>query len=63
PEAAAKAILRGVRRNARRVLIGRDAYAIDFVQRLLPSGYQFLVEKLGGRLTTSRRLPPRTGAE
>ena len=52
PEAAAKTILRGVRRNARRVLIGRDAYAIDFVQRLLPTGYQFLVEKFGRRLTS-----------
>ena len=51
-EAAAKTILRGVRRNARRVLIGRDAYAIDVVQRLLPTGYQFLVEKFGRRLTS-----------
>jgi len=43
-ESAARKILRGVRRNARRVLIGRDAYAIDLVQRLLPARYQALVE-------------------
>ena len=39
-EAAAAKILRGVRRNARRVLIGPDAYAIDWFQRLLPTAYQ-----------------------
>jgi NAD(P)-dependent dehydrogenase (short-subunit alcohol dehydrogenase family) len=43
PEAAARAILRGVKRNARRVLIGPDARAIDALQRLLPTGYQRLV--------------------
>jgi hypothetical protein len=32
-----------VRRNARRVLIGPDAYAIDTMQRLLPTAYQRLV--------------------
>ncbi len=43
PEAAAAAIVRGVRRNARRVLIGVDAYAIDRLQRWLPTGYQRVV--------------------
>ena len=43
PEAAARTILRGVKRNARRVLIGPDAHAIDALQRLLPTGYQRLV--------------------
>ena len=43
PEAAARAILRGVKRNARRVLIGFDAYAIAALQRLLPTSYQALV--------------------
>jgi len=46
PEAAARAILRGVRRNSRRVLIGVDARAIDLMQRLLPTSYQFIVAKL-----------------
>jgi short-subunit dehydrogenase len=40
---AAETILRGVRRNARRVLIGKDAHAIDIVQRLLPARYQWIV--------------------
>jgi NAD(P)-dependent dehydrogenase (short-subunit alcohol dehydrogenase family) len=43
PEAAAAAILRGVRRNARRVLIGADARWIDRMQRWLPARYQALV--------------------
>lgn len=42
-EEAAETILRGVQRNARRVLIGTDAIALDALQRLLPSGYQRLV--------------------
>ena len=42
PEWAALRIVRGVQRNARRVLIGADAYAIDLVQRLTGSGYQAL---------------------
>lgn len=42
-EDAARAILAGVRRNQRRVLIGVDARAADSMQRLLPGGYQSLV--------------------
>lgn len=40
---AAKTILAGVRRNARRVLVGPDARVIDLMQRMLPSAYQKLV--------------------
>jgi NAD(P)-dependent dehydrogenase (short-subunit alcohol dehydrogenase family) len=43
PKAAAEKIVRGVKRNARRVLIGADAYAIDWMERALPTGYQRLV--------------------
>lgn len=43
PEAAATAILDGVRRDARRVLIGADAHLFDALARLLPAGYQRLV--------------------
>jgi hypothetical protein len=50
PESAARRILRGVRRNARRVLIGRDAYAIDLMQRLMPAGYQVLVRGFSRRM-------------
>ncbi|WP_108666478.1 SDR family NAD(P)-dependent oxidoreductase [Euzebya rosea] len=43
PDAAARTILKGVRRNARRVLIGPEAYAVDAMQRALPTAYQRLV--------------------
>ena len=43
PEAAAQRILAGVRRNARRVVVGPDAKAMDIIQRLLGAGYQSLV--------------------
>lgn len=37
PETAANLIIRGVLRNKDRVLIGKDAYRIDFLQRLFPA--------------------------
>ena len=40
PEKAAITILRAVRGNRRRVLIGPDARAIDWMSRLLPTAYQ-----------------------
>ncbi len=43
PEKAAEIILKGVQRNARRVLVGRDAQALDVLQRILPGTYQRLV--------------------
>ncbi|AXQ30511.1 SDR family NAD(P)-dependent oxidoreductase [Solimonas sp. K1W22B-7] len=55
---AARAILAGVRRNARRVLIGADARAADGVQRLLPAAYQGLVTG-GLRVAGSFRPRPR----
>jgi hypothetical protein len=39
---AAQIILDGVKANKRRVLIGPEAYVVDWIQRLLPSGYQRL---------------------
>ena len=48
-ESAARAIVRGVKRNARRVLIGADARAISALQRLLPTGYQPLVVRAARR--------------
>ncbi len=42
---AARAILRAVKKNKRRVLVGRDAYVIDVVARLLPSAYQHAVKR------------------
>ncbi len=42
---AAKAILRAVEKNKRRVLLGREAYFIDGMVRLLPSAYQHAVKR------------------
>jgi NAD(P)-dependent dehydrogenase (short-subunit alcohol dehydrogenase family) len=39
PEAAAARILRGVERREPRILIGADAYQVDFLQRLRPATY------------------------
>jgi short-subunit dehydrogenase len=46
PKQAASAILQGVRKNRRRVLIGADAAALDIGQRLMPTQYQRLLEIL-----------------
>jgi short-subunit dehydrogenase len=43
PDAAARAILRGVRKDRRRVLIGPDARLWDLMVRAAPVGYQRLV--------------------
>lgn len=56
PEQAAEVILRGVQKNARRVLIGIDAKAVDLMQRLIPAHYQGIVARLvGRRLATGPR--------
>ena len=41
-DSAAKTILKAVRCNKRRVLVGPDAHVIDLMVRLFPSGYQRL---------------------
>lgn len=40
---AASAIIKGIRNNKRRVLIGSDAVAVDSMQRMMPTGYQKLM--------------------
>jgi len=52
PVDAAKVIIRGIKKNKRRILIGADARLIDGVQRLFPRSYSKLLV-LGAR---SRRL-------
>ncbi len=49
---AAQAILKAVKRNRRRLLIGAEAHASDWMQRLFPAGYQRLVM---GALTFNRQ--------
>jgi len=43
PEQAADTILKGVKHNSRRILIGVDARVIDTMQRILPTTYQALM--------------------
>ena len=43
PEKAAAAILHGVQRNQRRILIGLDAHGVDLMMRGMPSLYQRMV--------------------
>jgi len=47
---AAAVIIKGVEKNARRVLIGKDAVAIDLMVRLFPSAYQKLVSMSSKRM-------------
>ena len=53
PEAAARAIVRGIQGNRRRILIGPDARAIYWGEKLLGSAYQRLIAATAGRF-----LPP-----
>ncbi len=49
PAEAARQILKAVRRDKRRVMVGNDAKALDILQRLMPSGY------IGGLVRLMRR--------
>jgi NAD(P)-dependent dehydrogenase (short-subunit alcohol dehydrogenase family) len=44
---AAKIIISGIKKNKRRIMVGIDAYAIDWMKRLFPIGMQ----KMSGRKT------------
>jgi short-subunit dehydrogenase len=48
-EDAARTILRGVEKNARRVLVGTDAHVLDLLQRALPGSYHGLVARAARR--------------
>jgi short-subunit dehydrogenase len=49
PEEAARIILRGTERRAPRILVGKDARALDLIARLLPGHYWALVQRLTAR--------------
>ena len=51
PEYAAELILEAVRQDARRVLIGNDAKALDLMQRLIPTAYQRVIGMVSKRQT------------
>ncbi|NWD05092.1 SDR family NAD(P)-dependent oxidoreductase [Pseudomonas gingeri] len=61
-EQAARVILQGVRKNRRRVLVGRDAHALDLLVRLLPAAYQALVVFISRRLSPLGRHKNKTTA-
>jgi NADP-dependent 3-hydroxy acid dehydrogenase YdfG len=46
PEAAAERIVRGVERDEKRILVGRDAVQVDWIQRLFPSTYWGVLKKV-----------------
>ena len=46
PEACAATVLDAVRRNAPRVLVGLDARVIDSLQRIAPTGYQWVAKRI-----------------
>jgi hypothetical protein len=50
PDEAARRILDGVARDRPRVLVGRDARAIDLLVRLAPATYPRLVAAVTGRV-------------
>lgn len=51
---AAEIILRGVEKNARRVLVGTDARFIDLLQRFVPGSYHGLVARIAKRVLAAR---------
>ncbi len=54
PDEAAAIILRGVEKNARRVLVGADARLIDAIQRLVPGRYHALVAGISHRVRSKK---------
>jgi NADP-dependent 3-hydroxy acid dehydrogenase YdfG len=50
PERAAAIILSGVRRGSPRILVGRDARALDLMQRAMGASYQRVVARASARL-------------
>lgn len=52
---AAEIILRGVEKDARRILVGTDAHVIDLFQRMLPNHYHGVLARLYQRFNGSSR--------
>jgi short-subunit dehydrogenase len=53
PRKAALVILDGVRKNKPRVLVGKDARALDILARATGSGYQRLIAAVRSRTMTA----------
>jgi short-subunit dehydrogenase len=52
PQTAAARIVAGLEKREKRILIGADAYQIDFLQRLLPVRYWGLIGRSARKLST-----------
>lgn len=55
PEQAAATILRGIKTNNPRILIGKDAHAISYISRFFPKKYLRVLEKLSGHRLDLRK--------
>lgn len=55
PESAAEIIINGIKKENTRILIGRDALAINYIHRLFPKKYLRVLEKLSGHRLSLRK--------
>ncbi|MBK7707437.1 MAG: SDR family NAD(P)-dependent oxidoreductase [Acidobacteria bacterium] len=55
PEDAAETIVRGIKNDNPRILIGKDAYAINYVSRLFPRRYLRVIERISGHRLDLRK--------
>jgi len=55
PEQAAETILKGIKNENPRILIGKDAHAISYVSRLFPKKYLKMIERLAGHKLDLRK--------
>ncbi len=54
-EQAAETIVRGIKNENTRILIGKDAHAISYIHRLFPKKYLKVLEKLSGQKLDLRK--------
>lgn len=55
PETTADVIVKGIKKENPRILIGKDAHAISYVHRLFPKKYLKIFEKLAGHRLDLRK--------
>ena len=55
PEQAAETILKGIKSENPRILIGKDAQAINYISRLFPKTYLKVIEKIAGHKLDLRK--------
>lgn len=55
PEQAAETIIKGIKSENPRILIGKDAHAINYISRLFPKIYLKMIEKIAGHKLDLRK--------